>query len=107
MRKKTLAAVCSILSFLIVFGLSFLGVRIPYGLSPFIVFLVFVPLLMFPLSFLNNQLLAWRKAHGRDIKEEEEYEIGSTDFISLRPKSERPADPIEEDTHLPIVFRQR
>jgi hypothetical protein len=105
MRKKTLAGVCSLLAFGLVFGLGFVGIRVPFGLSPFVVFLILVPLLMVPLAFLNRYLLAWRKTRGRDIEEEENYEIGSSDFISLRPKSERPADVTEKNSHLPILFR--
>jgi hypothetical protein len=60
----------------------------------FFVFLVFVPLLMIPLTLLNKRLLARRKAHGRDIEEEEKYEREGAGIISLRPKS--PAE-IEED----------
>jgi len=94
MRKKTLAVIGSILALAILFGLRFVGVRIPLGLAVFFVFLVFVPLLMIPLTLLNKRLLARRKAHGRDIEEEEKYEREGAGIISLRPKSQAE---IEED----------
>jgi len=105
MRKRTLAAVCSILSIVILLALSLSGIRIPLGLFPFIVFLVLVPLLMVPLTLLNKRLLAWRKARGRDIEEEEKYEIEDTDFISLRRRPDRQSEANEENKHLPILFR--
>lgn len=94
MRKKTLAAICSILALAILFGFRFVGVRTPFGLGAFVVFLVLVPLLMVPMTFLNKRLLVWRKAHGRDIEEEEKYERQGAGIISLRPKSQAE---IEED----------
>lgn len=89
MRKKTLAGVCTLTAILIALGLSFLGVRIPLALSPLVIFIVLVPLLMFPLTFLNKKLLAWRKANGRDIEEEEKYEMSDIDIISLKPQEQR------------------
>ena len=94
MRKKTLAVIGSILALVILLGLRFVGVRIPLGLAVFYVFLVFVPLLMIPLTLLNKRILARRKAHGRDIEEEEKYEREGAGIISLRPKSQAE---IEED----------
>src|SRR5437762_1895018 len=73
MRKRTLAGVCTILAFAILFGLRWVRVYFPLGLSPFFVFLVLMPLLMIPATFLNKRLLAWRKSRGRDIAEEEKY----------------------------------
>ena len=105
MRKRTLAAVCSILSVAILFALSLFGIRVPLGLSPFIVFLVLVPLLMVPLTLVNKRLLAWRKARGRDIEEEQKYEIEDTDFISLRPRPDRPVGSEDEKKYLPFIFR--
>ena len=94
MRKKTLAATCSILALVILFALRSVGVRIPLGLAVFFVYLLFVPLLMVPMTLLNERFLAWRKAHGRDIEEEEKYEREGAGIISLRPKSQAE---IEED----------
>ena len=105
MRKRTLAAVCSMLSVAILFALSFSGIRVPLGLSPFILFLVLVPLLMVPLALVNKRLLAWRKARGRDIEEEERYENEETGIISLRPRPESQSESNEENKHLPILFR--
>lgn len=81
-----------------------MGVRVPLMLATLFAFLVLVPLLMIPLTPLNKRLLAWRKARGRDIEEEEQYEIGAVDMISLRPRSERPPEP-EDNRHLPALFR--
>jgi hypothetical protein len=91
MRKQTLAAVCSLLSFAVVFGLRalahLLNVRLPLAgyASPFLVSFVLIPILIVPLARLNTHLLAWRKARGRDIEEEEKYENVTADIISLRP----------------------
>ena len=86
MRKKTLAGVSAVLGWAIVFGLSFAGVRIPFHLSPLFAGLALAPVLLVPLSSLNKYLLAWRKARGRDIEEEEKYEDDATGIISLRPR---------------------
>jgi hypothetical protein len=91
MRKQTLAAACSVLSFVIVFGLRalalWLNIRIPLVsyISPFIIAFILIPVLIIPLTWLNSHLLAWRKARGRDIEEEEKYENVTADIISLRP----------------------
>lgn len=107
MRKKTLAGVCLVIALGIVFAVRFAGVKVPFGISPLVVYLVLFPLLMIPLAFLNKYLLAWRKTRGRDIEDEEQYEVGSVDIISLRPRAERPFDGSdEEDKHVPAVFRK-
>jgi len=106
MRKKTLAIVCSLFAFGLLIALRPFGVKVPFGLSPLVIYLVLVPLLMVPLAILNKRLLAWRKTRGRDIEDEEQYEVGSIDIISLRPRSERPFEGSEEDKHLPAVFRK-
>jgi hypothetical protein len=106
MRKKTLAGVCLLLAIVILVALRFAGVKVPFGFSPLFAYLVLFPLLMVPLAFLNKYLLAWRKTRGRDIEDEEQYEVGTIDIISLRPRSERPFEGSEEDTHLPAVFRK-
>ena len=104
MRKKTVAGIALLLAFAIAFGLRYLGVRLPFGLSALVVFIVLVPLLMLPLALLNKRMLAWRKARGRDIEEEEKYEHEGAGIISLRPKSEAE---IEEDEkrHLHPMLR--
>ena len=94
MRKKTLAGACSILAFGVLFGLRFIGVRVPFGLGAFFAFLVLVPLLVVLLTPLNKRLLLWRKERGRDIEEEEKYEREGAGIISIRPKSQAE---IEED----------
>lgn len=105
MRKRTLASVCAILAFAILFGLRWVRVYFPLGLSPFFVFLVVMPLLMIPMTLLNKRLLAWRRARGRDIEEEEKYEIEEADIISLRPRSDDPSRPENDEKHLPLIFR--
>ena len=84
MRKTTLTSGCFLLACAIMFGLSFAGVRIPFGLSPLFAGLFLAPALLVPLAVLNKYLLAWRKARGRDIEEEEKYEHDGV--ISLRPR---------------------
>ena len=86
MRKRTLAGVCGLLAFALVFALKFIGISIPFGLSPLFAGFVLFPLLMVPLTLLNKSLLAWRKVRGRDIEEEERYEHEETGIISLRPR---------------------
>lgn len=86
MRKKTLAGVCVGLAIVLVFLLRFVGLSIPFGLSPLLVGFVLFPVLMVPLTLLNQQLLGWRKARGRDIEDEEKYEDEATGIISLRPR---------------------
>lgn len=96
MRNRTLAGVCMILALGILIGIRFFGIRVPFGLWVFFVFLVLVPLLMIPLKPLNKRLLSWRKERGRDIEEEQRYERDGAGIISLQPKS--PAE-IEEDAN--------
>ncbi|SRR6266516_1063182 len=92
MRKKTLSSVCFILALAIVFGLRSLarsqGIHLPLigFVSPLVASLIIVPLLLIPLTALNQYLLAWRKAHGRDIEAEEKHEFDEADIISLRPR---------------------
>lgn len=92
MRKRNLLSVCFILAFAIVFLLRTLarsqGIRLPFiGIvSPMIASFIIVPLLLIPLTALNQYVLAWRKAHGRDIEEEEKYEFAESDIISLKPR---------------------
>lgn len=84
MRWKLLPAVSALISVSVLILLSLFHLRMPLGLSPFLVFWVMAPLLMIPLTPLNRKLLAWRKQRGRDVEEEEQFEIDGTDFISLR-----------------------
>src|SRR5258707_1732261 len=55
MRKRTLAAVCSMLSVAILFALSFSGIPVPLRLLPFIVFLVLLHVLIVPLTLVNKR----------------------------------------------------
>ena len=92
MRKKPLAGLCFLLSFVIVYGLNFLarsnGLWVPFpGLvSHLVASLILAPILLIPIAMLNQPLLAWRKKRGRDIEEEEKHEIVEADIISLRPR---------------------
>jgi len=92
MRKRTLSSVCFILALAIVFGLRSLassqGIHLPLigFVSPLVASLIIVPLLLIPLTALNQYLLAWRKAHGRDIEAEEKHEFDEADIVSLRPR---------------------
>ena len=92
LRKKTLSSVCFILAFAIVFGLRSLalsqGIHLPLigFVSPLVASIIIVPLLLIPLTALNQYLLAWRKAHGRDIEAEEKHEFDEADIVSLRPR---------------------
>lgn len=87
MRWKLLPGVSALISVAVLILLNLFHIRIPLGLSPFLIFWVLAPLLMIPLTPLNRKLLAWRKQRGRDIEEEERYEIEGTDFVSLRRQS--------------------
>jgi hypothetical protein len=92
MRKRTLGSVCFILALVIVVALKELassqGVRLPLVgfVSPLIASFILVPLLLIPLTAINQRILAWRKAHGRDIEAEEKHEFDDADIISLRPR---------------------
>jgi len=92
MRKKTLASVCFILALAIVFGLRLIaasqGIRLPLigYVSPLIASFIIVPLLLIPLTAINQPILVWRKRHGRDIELEERHEFEDADIISLRPR---------------------
>ena len=84
MRKSTLSGVSFLLAMAIMYGLSIVGVRFPFGLSPLFAGVVLAPVLLVLLTIMNQRLLAWRKARGRDIEEEERYEHDG--IISLRPR---------------------
>ena len=92
MGKRTLAGVCSVLALVIVLAMGFLRVKTPHNIPFFVIYLVLMPLLLVPMTAVNKRLLAWRKARGRDIEEEEKYEIEEADAISLRPRPEAPAN---------------
>ena len=92
MRKRTLASISFMLSIGIVFLFRSLassqGIHLPLvGLvSPIVASFIVVPLLIIPLTAVNQYILAWRKAHGRDIELEEKHEFEEADIISLRPR---------------------
>jgi hypothetical protein len=92
MRKRVLGSVCFILALIIVVALKWLassqGIYLPLVgfVSPLIASFILVPLLLIPLTAINQRILAWRKAHGRDIEAEEKHEFDDADIISLRPR---------------------
>ena len=100
MRKRTLVSVCFALAIAIVVLLRLLarsqGIRLPLiGLvSPLIASFVIVPLLLIPLTALNQRVLAWRKERGRDIEAEERHEFSESGIISLKPRQ-----PYEEPSY--------
>ena len=55
--------------------------RFPSGRFPY-----YCAAIVIPLTALNQYLLAWRKAHGRDIEAEEKHEFDEADIISLLPR---------------------
>lgn len=89
MRRQTLAGLCIAVALLIGSGLTFIGLRLPFGLSPFAIGLLLIPVLIVPLTILNDRLL---NVKGRDLDREERHEIEDADIISLRPREESEAD---------------
>jgi hypothetical protein len=93
MRKQTVAGISIILAIGIVYLLRDLagaqGLKVPYVgfVSPLIASFVVAPILIVSLTLINQRVLSWRKAYGRDIEEEERYENEAAGIISLRPKS--------------------
>lgn len=91
MRKQTLAGVCYLISFVVIYGMRLLvralGINVPllFYVSPLIASFILAPLVLIPLTKLNRRLLAWRKARGRDIEEEEKYENVNAGIISIKP----------------------
>src|SRR5439155_7490519 len=92
MRQKTLAAVCLILTCAILSGLRWLAssysLHLPLigNVSPLITAVILLPLGLIVVAALNQRVLSWRKAHGRDIALEEKHEFEDADIISLRPR---------------------
>lgn len=100
MRKATLVGLAAVFAYAIVFSLSVAGIRLPFGLSQVFAGLFLTPVLLLLLTPLNKHLLAWRKARGRDIEEEEKYEQNGV--ISLRPRPEGSED---ESSKFPYFLR--
>jgi len=86
MRKRTLTGLSFLLAIAIAFGLRLIGFPVRIS-EPLVVGMIAVPALLVPLTLLNKRLLAWRKAHGRDIEEEERYEDEATGIITLHPRT--------------------
>ena len=92
MRKRTLAAVCSVLALLIVLAMGFFRVKTPHNIPFILMYVVLMPLMSLVLTPLNKCLLAWRKARGRGIPDEENYEIKAAGIIGLRAESVQEPD---------------
>ena len=92
MRQKTLHVVLLILACVILSGLKCLAssyrIHLPIvgDVSPVVAAVILLPLVLGPVAALNQRILAWRKAHGKDIAEEESHEFEDADIISLRPR---------------------
>jgi FtsH-binding integral membrane protein len=71
MRERTLAGVCSVVALVIVLAMGFFRIKTPHNIPFFVIYLVLMPFLLVPMTAVNKKLLAWRKARGRDIEEEE------------------------------------
>jgi len=71
MRKRSLSAVSSVLALLIVLAMGFFRVKTPHNIPFFVIYLVLMVILSVTLTSLNRHLLAWRKARGRDVEDEE------------------------------------
>ena len=95
MRKRTIMAVSYVLGVALAYGVTFLGRAAGWRSAEFgfvihvMAGLFLAPLIALPLTMLNRHLLAFRKARGRDIEEEEKYEHEETGIISLRPKADQ------------------
>ncbi len=92
MRKQTLAVVAYLVSVIFVYGVTLLlrwgfDWSVPGPVAQIMSALLLAPLVLVPLSKLNQRLLTWRKNRGRDIQEEERYENVAAGLISLRPAS--------------------
>ena len=88
MKKRTLAAFCSVLALLIVLAMGVFRVKTPHNIPFFVIYLALMPVLSVVLTPLNKRWLAWRKGRGREPQDEEKYEIEGVDIISLRPRPE-------------------
>src|SRR5207237_7522713 len=92
MRPKTLHAILLILACAILAGLKWLAssytIHVPGigGVSPVIATVIVLPLVLVSVAALNQRILAWRKAHGKDIAEEQTHEFDDADIISLRQR---------------------
>ena len=99
MKKRTLIPVSSTLAFAIVEISNLLThsphIRLPLiGLvTPLTAWFILTLLFLISLAVLNPYILAWRKRHGRDIEEEEKYELHGTGMVSLnlRQPDEEPS----------------
>ncbi len=88
MRKSTLTIVCSVLGLLVMLAMGFFRVKTPHNIPFFVIYIVSMPLFKVALTPLNQRLLVWRKARGRDLGEEAKYEIEEAGIISLRLRGE-------------------
>jgi hypothetical protein len=92
MRPKTLQAILLILVWAVLFGIdalaSFYEIHLPLigRISPLAAGVILLPVVVLIGALLNQRIIAWRKAHGKDIAEEQAHEFDDADIISLRPR---------------------
>jgi hypothetical protein len=92
MRPNTLHVILLILACVILSGLKWLAssytVHLPLigNVSPVIAAVIVLPLVLVSVAAFNQWIIAWRKAHGKDIVEEQKHEFDDADIISLRPR---------------------
>jgi lipopolysaccharide export LptBFGC system permease protein LptF len=92
MRPNTLHAILLVLACIILAGLKWLAssytIHLPLAgnVSPVIAAVIVLPLVLVSVAAFNQRIIAWRKAHGKDIAEEQKHEFDDADIISLRPR---------------------
>src|ERR1044071_1673362 len=92
MRKKTLGSVFALFLVAILLLLKFFaspdGLWLPLigFVSPVVAFFTIFPLALILVTAINQQLVSWQKAHGRDVELEERHEFDDADIISLRER---------------------
>jgi hypothetical protein len=89
MKRRTLLPVSATLAFAIVEISRLLThaphVRLPFigWVTPLAAWFILTLLFLISLAVLNPYILAWWKEHGRDIEEEEKYELHGSGMVSL------------------------
>ena len=74
------------------FGLKWLAstytIHLPLigNVSPVIAAVIILPFVLITVAAFNQWIITWRKAHGKDIVEEQAHEFDDADIISLRPR---------------------
>jgi hypothetical protein len=92
MRPNTLYVILLVLACIILSGLEWLAssytLHLPLvgNVSPIIAAVIVLPFVLLSVAACNQRIIAWRKAHGKDIVEELKHEFDDADIISLRPR---------------------